>query len=181
MIIAKRLKKENIAEYILYMWQLEDVLRSVSFDMNILEERIISSYEVSDSQKNEIREWYKTFVDGMIAEKVTEQGHLLHLSSLIQDLSDLNIKLLQQPNEMKYNELFNEAIPNISEIVNRSGGQIKNEIEACFVGLYGMMLMKMKKQQISESTQVAMKSFSNLLALLSNKYHKFEEGELVFD
>ena len=31
MYIAQRKRKENIAEYILYLWQLEDLLRALQF------------------------------------------------------------------------------------------------------------------------------------------------------
>lgn len=33
MIIASRKRKENIAEYILYMWQIEDIIRANSCDI----------------------------------------------------------------------------------------------------------------------------------------------------
>ena len=33
MLIAREKKKNNIAEYILYMWQLEDMLRALKLDM----------------------------------------------------------------------------------------------------------------------------------------------------
>ena len=34
MIIARRKRKENIAEYLLYMWQVEDLIRANNFDMD---------------------------------------------------------------------------------------------------------------------------------------------------
>ena len=33
MIISEELKQNNIAEYILYMWQTEDMIRSFDFDI----------------------------------------------------------------------------------------------------------------------------------------------------
>ena len=32
MIIARQKRKENIAEYLLYMWQVEDLIRANKFD-----------------------------------------------------------------------------------------------------------------------------------------------------
>ena len=32
MYIAQQLKEKNIAEYLLYMWQVEDILRAVHLD-----------------------------------------------------------------------------------------------------------------------------------------------------
>ena len=34
MIIARQKRKENIAEYLLYMWQVEDLIRANKFDMD---------------------------------------------------------------------------------------------------------------------------------------------------
>ena len=33
MIIAKQKRKENISEYLLYMWQVEDLIRANHLDM----------------------------------------------------------------------------------------------------------------------------------------------------
>jgi len=33
MFITQQKKKENIAKYILYMWQIEDVIRAYNFDI----------------------------------------------------------------------------------------------------------------------------------------------------
>ena len=40
MLIAAKKKEENIAEYILYMYQIEDIIRSFQFDI----ERIMDEY-----------------------------------------------------------------------------------------------------------------------------------------
>lgn len=34
MIIASQKKKENIAEYLLYMWQIEDIIRAYGLDID---------------------------------------------------------------------------------------------------------------------------------------------------
>ena len=36
MIIAKQKRRENIAEYVLYMWQLEDLIRAYNFDIDAM-------------------------------------------------------------------------------------------------------------------------------------------------
>ena len=40
MIIARRKRKENIAEYLLYMWQVEDLIRANNFDMDSIRARL---------------------------------------------------------------------------------------------------------------------------------------------
>ena len=38
MYISQQLKKQNIAEYLLYMWQVEDLIRANNFDMEKIRE-----------------------------------------------------------------------------------------------------------------------------------------------
>lgn len=51
MIIAQQKRKENIAEYLLYMWQVEDLIRAYNFDIDKIEANIISGYAISDDKK----------------------------------------------------------------------------------------------------------------------------------
>lgn len=41
MIIASQKRKENIAEYLLYMWQIEDMIRANGLDMDKITANII--------------------------------------------------------------------------------------------------------------------------------------------
>jgi len=45
MIIAQEKKKTNLAEYILYMWQVEDIIRAYQFDITKIEENIIKQFQ----------------------------------------------------------------------------------------------------------------------------------------
>ena len=63
MLIAKKLKEENIAEYLLYMWQIEDIIRANKLDIDIIDKQIISGFEQPQNVKNEIREWYENLID----------------------------------------------------------------------------------------------------------------------
>jgi predicted metalloenzyme YecM len=42
MLIAKDKLKNNIVEYILYMWRIEDLLRAMNFDMEAIKSNLIS-------------------------------------------------------------------------------------------------------------------------------------------
>ena len=44
MLIAREKKKNNIAEYILYMWQLEDMLRALKLDMEQVDRYLPAFY-----------------------------------------------------------------------------------------------------------------------------------------
>ena len=57
MIIAKRKRKENIAEYLLYMWQVEDLIRANKFDMDSIRRTVIAHYAQHATVKEEIAQW----------------------------------------------------------------------------------------------------------------------------
>ncbi len=40
MIIAQQKRKENIAEYLLYLWQVEDLLRACKLDIDTVDRMI---------------------------------------------------------------------------------------------------------------------------------------------
>jgi hypothetical protein len=177
MIIAKQKRRENIAEYVLYMWQLEDLIRAYNFDIDAMTQ----GFSLSPLELPKVKQWYRDMADAMKAEGIHKKGHLMQLKELVQDLSTLNIKLLQNPKETKYKELFTAAMPHITEIINHSDDFVRNEIDACFTGLYGVMLLRMQKKEISEGTQQAVKTFSNLLAALSVRFRQYENGALDID
>ncbi|MBQ1485634.1 MAG: DUF4924 family protein, partial [Muribaculaceae bacterium] len=51
MIIAKQKRQENIAEYLLYLWQVEDLLRACNLDIDKVEKAVIGRYDVDDKTR----------------------------------------------------------------------------------------------------------------------------------
>ena len=82
--------------------------------------------------------------------------------------------------DINYQETYLAAKDNINNFIIKSGGEARNEIHACLIGLYGFLLLKLKKAEISSATKEAMNSFSKLLADLVEKYNKVQKGELTF-
>jgi hypothetical protein len=177
MIIAKQKRTENIAEYILYMWQLEDLLRAYEFDVK----KLVQNFGYPEQTLSEITQWYSELALAMKNEGLEKSGHLMQLKDIVQDLSMFNIKLLQKPDETEYFEIFTNALPHITEIVEKSNNVLKNEIDACFTGMYGILMLRLQKKQIGPDTEYAIATFSKLLSLLSFKFHQYEKGELEID
>ena len=50
MLIAETKRKENMAEYLLYMWQVEDLIRANGCDIDAIERNLISRYDVDDTR-----------------------------------------------------------------------------------------------------------------------------------
>ena len=59
MIIARQKRKENICEYLLYMWQVEDLIRANHFDMEEIRRNVLSRYQQPEETMREIEQWYE--------------------------------------------------------------------------------------------------------------------------
>jgi hypothetical protein len=176
MIIAQEKRKTNIAEFIIYMWQVEDLIRAAGFELGQVDQIVISKYDLPPEQLDEIRTWYANLITLMAEEKIVEKGHMTFLNNLIRELNDLHLRLLQSPEEKKYQEIYRTAHENVKSFTEKSPGPFSSEIEACLTGLYGYLMLRLKKTEISSETKDAMISFSNLLAALSTRFREIEEG-----
>jgi hypothetical protein len=176
MFIAKEKRKTNIAEYILYMWQVEDLIRAHNFDIDLIETNLISQYTQPPRVKNDIREWFADLILMMHEEGVRKHGHISFLRTLMDDLYDFHLKLLDDSEEKLYHQLFQRAYPFINEIKSKSGNNV-SEIETCMNALYGLLLLRLKKKEVSRETEKAMATFSQLIAILSKKFLEVERGE----
>lgn len=179
MLIAREKLKTNIIEYVLYMFHIEDMLRANHFDMDELEMNIISKYSLPGAQQNEVRDWYKDLVSQMDKEDIKTEGHLKVVKEKIFQLNDLHIQLLNTLEETQYLEQYQWASEFIKELKEKMGHDELTEIEVCFNGLYGFMLLKMKGSQVTEETQQAMAVFSQILKYLAKKYHAQRASDFV--
>ena len=178
MIIAKRKRKENIAEYLLYMWQVEDLIRANRFDMDSIRRTVIAHYLQPASVKEEIAQWYQELIDMMRSEGVMEKGHIQLNKNVIIALTDLHLRLLRSTKEMVYGATYYKTLPFIVQLRAKSGGEELPEIETCFNALYGYLLLKMQHKEVSAETTEAIKQITAFLALLSEKYRADMNNEL---
>lgn len=111
MIVARRKRDENIVEYLIYMWQVEDLIRANQFDMSLIEERIISQYSCDDDLRAEIREWWDNLCAMMTLEKVENTGHLQVNVNTLNEINYLHNILLKEPNEVAYRHIINATVP----------------------------------------------------------------------
>ncbi|NDV77618.1 DUF4924 family protein [Dysgonomonas sp. 511] len=170
MLIAQQLKEENIGEYLLYMWQIEDMIRAYKFDIDAIDKNLISKFVQPEETIKEIREWYMHLIDMMMRENIQEKGHLQINKNVIITLTDLHQNLLRSANETEYSQTYYKTLPFIVELRSKSPEKDVPEIETCFSALYGYLLMKLQNKEISGETQAAISQISSFLRLLSAKY-----------
>ena len=53
MYIAQEIRKKSIAEYLLYMWQIEDLIRAYGCSLSRLRREYIDKFQYTDDQKDE--------------------------------------------------------------------------------------------------------------------------------
>lgn len=178
MKIAKQLKDTNVAEYLLYMWQLEDTLRAYGCDADRLREEYVSRFDYSDEDCAAEAQWLADLCRMMREEGKTEVGHLQINQGTISLLTDLHQQLLQSPKHPFYSAAYYKALPFIVEFRSRSGHTEAPELENCFECLYVTMMLRMLNKEISKETQEAVTHISHLLALLADAWRKERAGEL---
>ncbi|SRR6056297_2023838 len=174
MIIAREKKKNNIAEYILYMWQIEDMIRANNFDLGKIKKNIIEKFEQPEEVRNEMAKWYEDLINRMEKEDIKEKGHLGFLNETIQELENLHEQLIKDTNELDYIADYNKAKSNINDLKTKSRGAT-GDIETALQGLYGYLMLKLKGKTINPTTHDAMSSISILVSHLSYKYKKIKQ------
>ncbi|MDE6191924.1 MAG: DUF4924 family protein [Muribaculum sp.] len=178
MYIASQKRKENIAEYLLYMWQIEDLIRANNLDLDKITENIISRYNLEEKQQKELTEWYESLIDMMRRENVQQKGHLQLNKNIIIQLDDLHHALLKDPKFAEYSAEFYKTLPFIVELRAKQGDEKLDEIETCFTALYGTLMLRLQGKEISADTQKALTQISRFIAMLAHYYKLDQEDKL---
>lgn len=179
MIIASQKRRENIAEYLLYMWQIEDIIRANNLDIDGITSTVIDRYTgLSDEQRRQMTEWYESMIDMMRREGVEKKGHLQMNANILGALVSLHQELLKEPRYADYAAEFYKTLPYIVELRSKAGDNKVGEIETCFNAIYGILMMRLQHKEISSDTLTAVSQISKFIALLSHYFKLYEENKL---
>ena len=180
MFIAKELRKKSIAEYLLYMWQIEDIIRAMGCSLPLIRKAYISKFtDYTDEQKEDEIDWFGNLVRMMNEEGKRDQGHLNINDIIVRDLVDFHQRLLQSNRFPIYKAEYYKVLPFIVELRGKGDKNI-SEIETCLDALYGIMMLRMQKKEISPETEHAIKEISTFIGMLSDYYLKNETEGLDF-
>ncbi len=178
MYIASQKRKENIAEYLLYMWQIEDIIRANDLNIDKIKENVIDKFQLNDAQRKEMIEWYESLIDMMRRENVEKSGHLQLNKNVIIQLTDLHLALLKDARFPEYTAEFYKTLPFIVELRAKAGENPTGEIETCFNALYGMLMLRLQSKEVTPDTQNAIAQISKFLAMLTRNFHLDQEDKL---
>ena len=179
MIIASQKRKENIAEYLLYMWQIEDLIRANGLDIDKITQNIVDRYGLDVNQRKQMIEWYESLIDMMRREDVINNGHLQLNKNIILQLAQLHDAVLKDPQFTEYSAEYYKTLPFIVELRAKAGENKQGELETCFTALYGMLLLRLQEKEITKDTQTALTQISRFIALLSH-YFKLDSEDKLF-
>ena len=181
MFISQELRRKNIAEYLLYMWQVEDIIRAYDCNLGRIRREYIGRFDYTEEQKEDMTDWYGNLVRMMNQEGCREKGHLQINKIVMQQLVELNAQLLQSTRYPFYNSEYYKVLPFIVELRKRGASADENEVETCFNALYGVMMLRLGKKKISPDTEHAIKEITTFIGMLSDYYMKDKEEPLEFD
>ncbi|MGP1578954.1 DUF4924 family protein [Porphyromonas endodontalis] len=182
-ISLSQMREQNPAEYLIYMWYLESLVRAMprqeDFDSFLL--RSPEQLPVIGS----LREVLPPLRKEMLVEDIMEQPnrHTATLTALLQELEQLHKQLLADAGEEIYEELYTAVLTAVVEIRRRSGGVALGEVEAAIVALYGYTFLKQTHQETTKATREIMMRISVWLKVLGEKYtlQKSEKAPLDGD
>ena len=181
MYIANELRKKNIAEYLLYMWQVEATIRAFDCSLARIRREYVDRFDYTDEQKEEEIDWFGNLIRMMNQEGCRQQGHLQINKVTMQMLIDLHNQLLESPKFPFYNSAYYKVLPFIVELRNKGADKEKNEIETCFDSLYGVMMLRLQKKEITPDTLHAVQAITTFIGMLSDYYKKDKEEGLKFE
>lgn len=171
MFIAKSIREKSVVEYLLYMWQMEDLIRAYGCSLTRIRREYIDRFEYTDQQKDEEEDWFGDLIRMMNQEGKRDKGHLAINEVLLQDLGDLHVRLLQSTRFPYYSAEYYRVLPFIVELRQKGDKEI-GEVETCLNALYGVMLLRMRQKPISPETAHAIKAITTFLGMLSDYYIK---------
>ena len=143
-------KRENIAEYVLYLWQIEDYLRAFP-------EQAETHEELRDLKEMLHREGK---IDG---------GHLQLAQNALAEMEQVHGELLQEDGQ--YRAMVMRLQPALNILKSKTDRPTMSDVEACLVLLYQIMMLRLQKREITPETADVQQRATQVLQFLSKCYH----------
>lgn len=168
----ERRRQENIAGYVIGMWQVEDLMRALELDIDRVEERLVASAEGDEGFKAGLRGWYGGIVSRMKEQGLERSGHLYEVEEVMNELEYLHRALLDTLRDADYQAIHAKARPAIEAVQRQAGGDPEGDVTSALTGVYGVMLLRTQGKAISPETEASDKALRDLLDRLSQHYRQ---------
>lgn len=181
MLISQKKKVENIAEYLIYMYQIEDIIRAFHFNVDQIIEVFVKPSLPDSSFLNQYRTWYSDLITQMKTQRCEKEGHIESLREIVLELIYLHNTLTSITNDEKYRNLVDSAKSFLDEFKQKSNMLQRHDVEVLLHAMYMKLQLKVRKQEISPETEEAMDKMRIQLAYLSREYHRMKSGTWNFN
>jgi len=151
-------KHDNIAEYILQMWQMEDLVRAFKGDEALRQNEFLTELQ-----------------EMMQREGVMEKGHTQVTMVAIEQLQDLHAELYRE--EATYRAAWMQLMPAMTVLKAKTDRPTMSDMEICLTFLYEIMLLSMQKREISAETRATQQQVSNLLRYLAAAFQNADQDD----
>ena len=165
MFIAQKLRKQSVSAYLIYMYQVEDLIRAYGLDADRIAAEYLPRFGYDAKQLQQASEWYESLARMMHEEGKEEKGHVRVVQNTLELLEDHHRELLADNDEQDYRTAYYKALPHIVALRAQGNNKDKHEMENCIDALYGATVLRMQGKELSAGTQAALKPISELLRL----------------
>ena len=162
-----KLQTENVAEYLLYIFQLEALVRTLDLDISRIQHELLAPSFPDAEQLSYQLSWYQELVTEMSPRGLQKEGHLHNT-------------LLTVLNDEKYRGLCAHAQDALTAFKTKSNMVNRHDVEVLLHAMFMKLQLKMKRQEISPETESAFDLFRVQLAYLSKNYQRMKAGALNF-
>lgn len=97
--------------------------------------------------------------------------------NVMYDLLEFHSLILKSNSNPAYNAKFIHILPLINQFRIKSEVNL-SDIELCFNFQYGILMLKLKKEEISSETLKTQEEIAKFMVLLAKDYHLYKTGEL---
>ena len=165
MFVAQKLRSQSVSAYLIYMYQVEDLIRAYGLDADRIAAEYLPRFGYDEEQMKQAKEWYESLARMMKEEGKVETGHVQVVQNTLELLEDYHQELLADTDEQDYRAAYYKALPHIVALRTQGNNKEKKEMENCIDALYGATLLKMQGKELSAGTQAVLKPISELLRL----------------
>ena len=177
MLVAQKKQQENVAEYILYLFQIEDIVRSLNFDIEQIMESVVKPNLPDSAFEGQYQSWYADIIQEMKRSGLEQKGHLDRVIEVIKELLFLHNTLNAIQGESKYKQLCMNSISFIEEFREKSSMKKHHDVEILVHAMHMKLQFRLRKKEITQETEEAFDAMRIQLAFLVREYHKMKSGD----
>ena len=161
---------ENIAEYTLFLWQMEDLLRAFKFNIEAIEQHYLIPNFENEIDQRRLKELLIGLLEGM---KTQEElvAHSPYTQESMQILEKMHAYLRDDEENKEYIKMVRDCDDIVAEFLARKSEERQLPFTQIAINiLYGVLTLKLRKMDISPATQEAADKVKKPLIFLSQKF-----------